>query len=394
MSSSPVALFPSLPAIRRPDGRIVLTGKFLSGIQAWADRLESISVVFRPASTETDNLDNEAIDPSEVPFPIRVAELDSPEALEVLAGAKAAVGMLGVQQNHLPFEAKRRNVPFISTSEYSLRTRLQIAAAEESSPYRRAKRQVWECKQEVMNLRAVRASVALQANGTPTYDAYRWVASDTLLFFDTRVTADMVIRSESLERRLAEMEQGGPLRLGFSGRLNEMKGADHLVKVAEGLARQGVDFRLSIAGDGALRAELERQVESLGLKERVKLLGNLDFQTELVPWVEREVDLFVMCHRQGDPSCTYFETMAGGVPIVGYDNEAFAGILRRYGVGRSAPMDHPAELARAIGELAGKREQIASWSRNARRVAASQTFEATMDARAEQVNQVAARAAA
>lgn len=33
------------------------------------------------------------------------------------------------------------------------------------------------------------------------------------------------------------------------------------------------------------------------------------------------------CHRQGDPSCTYLETYACGMPIVGYNNQAHQGIL-------------------------------------------------------------------
>lgn len=379
MSSRRLVLFPSLPAVQKSDGRIVLTGKFLSGVQAWADRWDGpVSVVFRPAPEAGDNLDNEETRPEEAGIDVRVAAFDAPEALSVLEEAAVAVGMLGVEQNHLPFEARRRGVPFIQTSEYSLKTRLQIAKAEEDSLFQRTKRQAWEIKQEMANLRAIRASSGLQANGTPTFDAYaRWNASP-MIYFDTRVDRSMVVDEAALEQRL---ERGGPLRLAFSGRLNPMKGADQLIEVAAELKRRNVDFRLSIAGDGVLRPEMEARIQTLGLGAEVEMVGVLDFESELVPWVAREVDLFVVCHRQGDPSCTYFETLACGVPLVGYDNEALEGVLERFEVGQASPMDDPVALADVIEAVAKDRDRLRRWSMAARRVAASHTFERSMDER-------------
>jgi colanic acid/amylovoran biosynthesis glycosyltransferase len=45
------------------------------------------------------------------------------------------------------------------------------------------------------------------------------------------------------------------------------------------------------------------------------------------------------------------ETFACGVPIVGYDNEAFAGLLKFVDAGWATPMDDPKALAKRIEKL-------------------------------------------
>jgi glycosyltransferase involved in cell wall biosynthesis len=119
------------------------------------------------------------------------------------------------------------------------------------------------------------------------------------------------------------------------------------------------------------------------LSRQVRLAGVLDFHRELVPKVKHETDVFVCCHRQGDPSCTYLETMGCGVPIVGYDNEAFAGVVAASGSGWSVPMNQPRLLARRIQELDMDRLQIAQVSRKSLAFAAQHSFEATFRKRIE-----------
>src|SRR6202012_4588470 len=90
----------------------------------------------------------------------------------------------------------------------------------------------------------------------------------------------------------------------------------------------------------------------------VGMPGMLDFTKELLPFVKEKVDAFVCCHRQGHPSCTYLETMSCGVPIVGYANDAFAGLVDRSNAGWASPINHPRALAARIAQLAARREEI------------------------------------
>jgi colanic acid/amylovoran biosynthesis glycosyltransferase len=174
---------------------------------------------------------------------------------------------------------------------------------------------------------------------------------------------------------------GSMLRLAFSGRLVAMKGADHLALVADDLRRLGIAFSLDIFGDGDLRPKIESQIRRMQLERFVKLHGVLDFETELMPRVTRNVDLFVCCHPQGDPSCTYLETMSCGVPIAGYDNEAWAGLVRVAKAGWTSPMNNPKALAELIVRLNADRPALARAALASRDFAAGHLFEKTFSDR-------------
>jgi len=65
-------------------------------------------------------------------------------------------------------------------------------------------------------------------------------------------------------------------RFAAVARLNGQKGLPVLIEAARLLKSRGRDFRLEIAGDGELRADLERQIADGGLSAHVQLLGSLD----------------------------------------------------------------------------------------------------------------------
>jgi len=57
-------------------------------------------------------------------------------------------------------------------------------------------------------------------------------------------------------------------------RLEKTKGLDHLIRVYAKLHGRGCDFEAILIGDGTERHHLEKLVADLGLKLRVRLLGN------------------------------------------------------------------------------------------------------------------------
>ena len=62
----------------------------------------------------------------------------------------------------------------------------------------------------------------------------------------------------------------------IAGRLEEQKGHAVLLDALAELRRRGLDFTLAVAGDGALRADLEKRARELDLGGRVCFLGALD----------------------------------------------------------------------------------------------------------------------
>ena len=153
---------------------------------------------------------------------------------------------------------------------------------------------------------------------------------------------------------------GKKLRLTFSGRLSLMKGVDDLLNVAQHL-RKMLDgwFHLSICGEGEYASQLHKDIRANELENFVTMRGTMDFKTQLVPFVTNETDIFVCCHRQGDPSCTYLETMACGVPIVGYANDAWEQLSHHSNSGWVTKLGDPEMLAYKIASLNREPETIA-----------------------------------
>ncbi len=389
-TSRTLAVLPNLRATVRKDGRIVLTEKFLSGMDSYLEYWDGpVVVMIEPDSRESDNLDNVTVERRGLPFGIDVGSFDAPELRTKLASCAVAQGGISYRQNHLAQLCSEIDVPWVYGTEYTLKTRMQIIAAEERNPLVRAKRTVWEWNQERHNRNAIRLAAGIQCNGVPTFDAYSELNPNSLLYFDTRVRESLLIDPDALEARLARLHKGEQLRLAFSGRLNLMKGADHLIALARILKARAVPFEFAICGGGPLEESLRQAIARDGLRDLVELRGVLRFEEELLPFVQKEIDLFVCCHRQGDPSCTYLETLACGVPIVGYDNEAFAGLLGHVEAGKAVPMDDLDALADVVQDLAASRGLLETWSRTALDFASKNTFESAFEGRIEQLRQLA-----
>jgi glycosyltransferase involved in cell wall biosynthesis len=230
----------------------------------------------------------------------------------------------------------------------------------------------------------VRKVAGVQCNGLPTYRAYHRKARDALLFFDSRVSASMVVSVEQMRARLAMCRKRSCLRLAFSGRFAAMKGVHHLPEVAHWLA-QKTSFELHLCGGGALEPYVRERVRALGLEPHVRFHGVLDFETELMPFMREHIDLFVAPHPQGDPSCTYLETFACGVPVVGYDNEALRGLALHTGAAFTTPLDDPRSVAERIVSLSQDHAALERASLAARSFAARHTFDRTFARRVEQL---------
>jgi glycosyltransferase involved in cell wall biosynthesis len=388
-----LVILPSIGAVPHADGQITITRKFLDGVAEMARHWDGpVEVILPPIDATTNNLDSVRIDPREVGVSVKVVPFEAAQLKPELAGAGIVLATVYYLLNDAAEWCRQVGVPCVYVSEYTLQTRLQILGAEVSNPLVRARRRFWEYGQERKIRAGLRLAAGVQCNGTPTYDAYQPICANSLLFFDGRVERRMLISPDELVRRLEYLKRGRPLRLAFSGRFIRMKGADHLPLVARELKRRQVPFEMTLCGDGVLADGMRQQIRSLGLEDCVRMPGVLDFANHLLPLVKREVDVFVCCHRQGDPSCTYIETMSCGVPVIGYDNEALAGLLRRVPAGVGVPMDDVSSLADALARLHADRPSLATMSRRALDFAAQNTFEETFRKRMEHLQTLVADA--
>lgn len=380
-----------LPAGQTSDGRLVVTHKFVDGLAAYRRNWTGgMTLYMPPGASTTGNLDDVVLAPRE--FPCEVNIIRREQFAQAASGDRDAVVLLSLDdfhQNSLAAVCAHNGVPSVYVSENSIRTRLQMVDATVRNPLKRLRRKIWESGEEKRRLKALILASGLQANGTPTYDDYQSIQPDALLFFDTRLEDALAASEDQVRAKFAAKRADQPLSLFFSGRFMAIKGVMDLIAVARELRRLQVEFQLTLCGDGELRGALEEAVRASNLSNHVKLTGMLDFKTELVPLVKNSVDLFVCCHLQGDPSCTYLETMACGVPIAGYDNDAFAGVVRHSGAGWLAPMSKPEWLAAEIRRLSSQRDELLTISIKALHFARQHTFEKTFEHRVKHLRAIA-----
>ena len=102
------------------------------------------------------------------------------------------------------------------------------------------------------------------------------------------------------------------LVVGAVGRLSPEKGFDTLIRAADRLLGEGLDFELIIAGDGGEAANLAGLIGELGRGDRIRLLGYRPDAAE----VFRGMDVFALSSlREGLPN-VLLEAMASGLPAI------------------------------------------------------------------------------
>src|SRR6185503_20430449 len=99
--------------------------------------------------------------------------------------------------------------------------------------------------------------------------------------------------------------------VGTVGRLDPVKDHDGLLE-AFARASTASALHLAIVGDGPTRAALAARVASLGLGDRVHLLGERDD----VPAVLRALDVFVLSSIGEGISNAILKAMASGLPVL------------------------------------------------------------------------------
>lgn len=103
-----------------------------------------------------------------------------------------------------------------------------------------------------------------------------------------------------------------PLRLISVGHFTGLKGQDRLVDVAELLLSRGVDFTLSMVGDGPALPEIRERINAKGLNDRISLLGQ---QSNIRTLLEQH-DLFVHLPDYETFGIVCQEALCSGLPVV------------------------------------------------------------------------------
>ena len=156
--------------------------------------------------------------------------------------------------------------------------------------------------------------------------------------------------------------QADRVRIGIIARMNkEYKNHRGFLRAAKLVSAQcpGVEFVL--AGDGPLRAELEKDADALGLGEKARFLGD----RRDVAAVLASLDVSVVASDSESLSNVMLESMAAGVPVVA---TAVGGNVELAGEGRAVLVEakNDRALAEGVMRLVDDRSLRAAMVREAR----------------------------
>jgi len=158
-------------------------------------------------------------------------------------------------------------------------------------------------------------------------------------------------------------ELSGELKLLTVGRLSVTKRFEMLVEAVEILSKQGKNVRLTISGGGGLLAELKNLVEQKKLTDIINLTGRIE--SEKMPDVYRQYDMFVSASMQEGMSNAMLEAMASGLPIITTRCEGVDELISDNGI--VVEKDSAEALAEAINNLAENKQAYSAMCASARK---------------------------
>jgi glycosyltransferase involved in cell wall biosynthesis len=152
----------------------------------------------------------------------------------------------------------------------------------------------------------------------------------------------------------------GPLRVLLGARLADVKGHRYALEAMAQLKAAGVEMSLECAGEGPLRASLEKYATALDVRDRVQFLGVIDHQELLNRLREHQWDVVLLPsivtgeQREGIP-VSLIEAMAAGVVVVGTNTGGIPELLES-GAGLLVRQRDARAIADALSRLAADDE--------------------------------------
>jgi glycosyltransferase involved in cell wall biosynthesis len=137
------------------------------------------------------------------------------------------------------------------------------------------------------------------------------------------------------------------MMIGFAGRLEKIKGVNHLLRAMASLRSEFPHLRLEIAGSGNEELILRREASKLGLAETVDFLGWVpDLCPRLLQW-----RIFVQPSLDEGMPISILEAMAVGLPVIASNVGGIPEAVQEGVTGRLVPPADPGALAYRIREM-------------------------------------------
>lgn len=152
----------------------------------------------------------------------------------------------------------------------------------------------------------------------------------------------LIYNTRPLDVRPPRLRSGASI--GAVGRLTEQKGHATLIEALPVVARAVPAARVTLVGDGELRAELGARAAALGVADRVAFAGRLDDVAAALDGF----DVFALPSLWEGVPLALLEAIAAGVPVVASDIPGVRELIRPGQTGWLAPPRSPEGLAAAL----------------------------------------------
>ncbi|MGL5981968.1 MAG: glycosyltransferase [Cetobacterium sp.] len=173
---------------------------------------------------------------------------------------------------------------------------------------------------------------------------------------------NLIPKEEILEKSLKInklIEKNKNLTLISVGRLTEEKGYDILLKAHKKNLDLGLDYKLKILGEGALKNKLLNYIKENQIENNTEIL---DFKENPYPLI-READVFIVSYRYEGFSLVLAEAQVLGLPIISTDCVGPRELLENGKIGKIVEVEDIEKLALAIRELVEDKDKRIYYSK-------------------------------
>lgn len=258
----------------------------------------------------------------------------------------------------------KRDIALVQTTDFYTNTFFLPAAALARVPVRVGSRREIVADKSTAQLAAQRAAYtcahAVVANARAVAAQLRREGVST-----HRIT---VVPNGLDVEAYAGVRRERPLRhLTMVANLRPGKGQDVLLTALPRVLASHPEVRVSIVGDGPMRAELEQQARAFGLTPAVTFHGHADNVAALLA----ETDVFALPSDSEAFPNALLEAMAAGVPAVASSVGGIVEVIEHGRTGLCVPPRDPAALASALLQMLDAPDTARAMGRAAREAVAA-----------------------
>ncbi|GAP97888.1 glycosyltransferase [Leptolyngbya sp. NIES-2104] len=200
--------------------------------------------------------------------------------------------------------------------------------------------------------------------GQDCYNAYAPASRNPRLIYYVHSQKSDQISPERLATKLDRIRQGEPLRLCYTGRATEMKGAIDWIEVIHDLKQRGMNFTATWIGEGNLLNDMKQLAQTLGVADLIHFAGFMSDHRSTLDLMQQQ-DVFMFCHKTPESARCLIESLVCGLPLVGYESSYPKTLVAQQGGGVFVPLDDKAALADQIEALDRDRDKLTTLVRQA-----------------------------